>query len=311
MGQGAIWSITPPTTAFKNLSRAFQEYIKMSINESVIKTIVDLENKLQELRKIVGLGEVTKMSKSTKSTKKAAKSDGESSEEPKEKKAPNAFFVFSARLRELMKANDYSIAPKDGFPQFAGYLNENTESHTGESGKAVKNYDSWTDEAILAERASWTKPEVSKQMAAGKNKRDTSSSGSAPAEEPVADEKPKAVRKPQSEETKAAAALKRAATKAAKEAASAPVAAAAPVAAVAAPAPAPAPKKKLVKKAAPKKLDLRFREWVHEGTTYYKNERGDVIDEAMSWVGRFTESSGDIDTEIEAPEDLGDIELIE
>jgi hypothetical protein len=147
-------------------------------------------------------------------------------------------------------------------------------------------------------------------MAAGKNKRDTSSSGSAPAEEPVADEAPVKAKRVVSEETKA----KMKAAHAARKASAAAAPAAAPAPAAEAPVAAPAaPKKQLVKKvtAAPKKQDLRFREWVHEGTTYYKNERGDVIDEALSWVGRFDESSGDINTEIEAPEDLGDIELIE
>jgi hypothetical protein len=319
----------------------------MSINASVFKTIEELESKLQELRKIVGMAEIAAPvapKKGRKSSKKAAKSVEEGAEgdaAPKEKKPLNPFMVFQGRLRELLKANGYSVAPKDGFPQFAGYLNDKTEKSevAGEDGKSrkISNFDAWSDEAILAERSAWVKPAVSKQAEKGlnKSKSESSSTGSAESGEPEADapaaaaaEKPKRVI---SEEQKAKMAAGRAAAKAKRDAekvaekpaaSTAPVAAAAEAAAViaevdkvlaepaAAPAPAKKPGKQLVKKVA-KKVDLRFAEWEHEGTTYYKNERGDVLDQAFTWVGRYNEEDGEIDTDAEEAEFPEGVELIE
>ena len=69
------------------------------------------------------------------------------------KKAPNAWIVFTMRVDALLK--EHGVAGKAvENKQFASAL------------KTKKGYDEWADEEILAEKASWTKPEVSKQCAA-------------------------------------------------------------------------------------------------------------------------------------------------
>ena len=67
----------------------------------------------------------------------------------------------------------------------------------------------------------------------------------------------------------------------------------------------PVSKSKAAKKPlliAPKKVDLSFFLWKHGDTTYYTNDRGDVVSEEFEWVGRY---SGEvIDTSAAEPEDL-------
>jgi len=51
---------------------------------------------------------------------------------------------------------------------------------------------------------------------------------------------------------------------------------------------APAPAAPAAKPKAPKKvIDLTLDRWTHEGITYYKNERNDVVSLEMEWVGRW------------------------
>ena len=67
----------------------------------------------------------------------------------------------------------------------------------------------------------------------------------------------------------------------------------------------PLGKSKVAKKPlliAPKKVDLSFFPWKHGETSYYTNDRGDVVSEEFEWVGRY---SGEvIDTSAPEPEDL-------
>jgi hypothetical protein len=217
--------------------------------------------------------------------------------EPKEKKEGTPWSIFSGRrVGGLIRASETAFPKeeKSGVAvilQFASVL------------KGKKAYDEWTDEDIMAEWATFEAPAVSKKELERQSK---SSTGSAEASEPVADDadapKEKKARKPQSEETKAAAAAKRAATLAAKKAAAPP----AEEAEEAAPAPAPKPAEKPAEKpkakiaAKPKKVDLFLDPWTHDGKGYLKNERNDVVSEDGEWVGRWTGSA--IDTS--APEPL-------
>jgi hypothetical protein len=67
------------------------------------------------------------------------------------------------------------------------------------------------------------------------------------------------------------------------------------------PAPKPATNPKSVK--APKKvIDLLLDEWEHEGITYYKNERNDVLSLENEWVGRW--NGKEIDESVLEPADF-------
>jgi hypothetical protein len=150
-------------------------------------------------------------------------------------------------------------------------------------------------------------------------KRSTGSSvGSGVKEEPVADAPQAGAKKGRpkmTEEQKAANKLKREAKKSSAPAAAAEefmdveesttpkpaVGGGGSVAAAAAPS---APKK-----AGKKALDLNFRIWEHDGQTYVKNERGDVLsDDGSEWVGRFNGTI--IDEEVAEPDDLGTTRIL-
>ena len=73
-------------------------------------------------------------------------SDAESTEAPKKaERAPNAWFVFTKRVDELLKANNMAIKVPES-KQFASSL------------KAKKGYE-WEDDEILEEKKAWVKPE--------------------------------------------------------------------------------------------------------------------------------------------------------
>jgi hypothetical protein len=76
-------------------------------------------------------------------------------------------------------------------------------------------------------------------------------------------------------------------------------------------APAAAPQKGKKTVIAPKKkVDLSFYAWEHDGKSYIKNDRGDVIEpEEGCWVGRFDGSK--IDESIEEPTDLDGVTMRE
>ena len=66
------------------------------------------------------------------------------------KKAPNSWILFTMRVDALLKEHEVSGKAVEN-KQFASSL------------KAKKAYEEWADDEILAEKASWVKPEVSKQ----------------------------------------------------------------------------------------------------------------------------------------------------
>lgn len=277
----------------------------MSINESVIEQLTAMEAACAAIRKTLGMAELSAPKSSgavKKGRKSKAESSGEPSGEPKEKKPPSAWIVFSSkRVQPIVRAAEEGLdkSAKSG----VGTVNQFASSLWGQKKE-------WSDEEITAAWAEFEPPAVSKQAAAGKNKKSPASSvGEGETEAPEADEKPKTgkgSRKPQSAETKAAAALKRAATKAAKKAG--PEAEAEEEEEVAADeAPAPAPKPAAPKKAAfapkPKKVvDLLLDPWVHEEVEYLKNERGDVVSAGGDWVGHW--NGTELNTDAPEPADF-------
>jgi len=92
------------------------------------------------------------------------------------KKAPNAWIVFTMRVDALLKEHGVSGKAVEN-KQFASAL------------KTKKAYGEWADEEILTEKASWTKPEVSKQSQA-KSDAEAASTG------PESESKPKKGRGP-------------------------------------------------------------------------------------------------------------------
>lgn len=230
------------------------------------------------------------------------------------KRAPSAYIVFSSQrvgpvVRKAEEGQEKKT-PVGVINQFAGQL-------WGQKHE-------WEDEEILAAWPEFTPPEVSKQAL---KKSETGS---------VEKKTGKGSRGPQSDEVKAAAKLKRDANKAKKAAAEAeskaeseseadaeseseavpePPAVAPPVvptvvkvtvkakpdvkpATAAVPAPKPAAKPKTPKKV----IDLILDEWVHEGITYYKNERNDVVSTDNEWVGRW--NGKEIDKSADEPADF-------
>uniref|UniRef100_A0A6C0D6U1 Uncharacterized protein n=1 Tax=viral metagenome TaxID=1070528 RepID=A0A6C0D6U1_9ZZZZ len=83
----------------------------------------------------------------TKKTKKERDPDAP-------KKEPNSWIKFTSRVNDILKTNDVKL-PGAEQKQFASSLKEKNA-----------DYDTWTEESILAERQSWVKPEVGKWAAA-------------------------------------------------------------------------------------------------------------------------------------------------
>lgn len=99
---------------------------------------------------------------------KSAKKEKKAKDPSAPKRAPNGWILFVKRVRDLLKTNGYTEqAVGVDAPMFCSDL----KTENGD-------LESWTDDDILARRAAWSRPEVSKQAAAGKNK---GKSGSAPA----------------------------------------------------------------------------------------------------------------------------------
>ena len=235
----------------------------------------------------------------------ALKSKGRKPRDPDApKKEPNEFALFMKRINALMKDNDVKSKASENM-QFASYL------------KNQKPMADWEDEEILAERESWTKPEVSKQEAEGKSKRKPSVDASAaPAAAPAASAEPAKPKRVISDEQKAKMKAGREAAKAKKDAEKAASAAVpAPVAAPAPPAPAPAP--------APAPVaEVVTEQWVRkafQGKKYLFNPANNHVrqmeeDGSMgAWVGILKDpKKGIIDRSVPEPEDDGeDFELDE
>jgi hypothetical protein len=290
----------------------------MSVNQSVIDQLIVMEKACAEIRKTLGLSELSAPSAPSAPAKKPR---AKKAPEPSgEKKAPSDWDVLLANTIEDMKASgwpewtdaDGVLWPASRLDTVTDKKGNSTEAYVFDGGehdgkpvsralggmKRASFLKAQTDPAA-AEKAKAYRAKLAEKRAA-------SSTGSAEKKEPVADdeavaEKPK--RKPQSEETKKAAAEKRAATKA-KKAAEAPAVApavadaeikdlepevSAPEPEVAAPLTIVAPVVKKIKIAPkPKKeIDLFLDPWQHNGEEYYKNERGDVINIDGDWVGHW------------------------
>ena len=148
---------------------------------------------------------------------KKEKKERKSKSSDSEPRAPTAWRLFADRVRTLLRAEGYegkALGPQ--CVQFASSLKEENA-----------DFSSWSDSDILARRAAWAAPEVSKQKAAGKSWRKTPTgsvvSGEAPEEAEEEAEKPKKARKNPweglSDEQKAERIAKMKAGKAAKKAA--------------------------------------------------------------------------------------------
>jgi len=205
---------------------------------------------------------------------------GRKPRDPSAPKIPstNPWILFTKRVESIIRAKETAEdTPKESkmptvrVKQFASDL------------KAKKGYEEWSDQDILTDLACWTPPEVSKQAKRAEAVPE-------PAPEPAPES---VVPVPES---------------------------VAPVPEPAAPVPEPAaatqetqPKKvkKTIKKAAPepKKFDLRFYSWTHDGEDYYTNERGDVVTTDFEWVGRFDGTK--IDESAPEPADLAEAEMKE
>jgi hypothetical protein len=130
---------------------------------------------LQKLNGRISTLEGTKPSAavaSGKAAKKERKSKAKdaASDEAKPKREPSSWLLFTGRIRDILRANGYEKAA----------LGKECQMFCGSLKEELADLDSWSEGDVLARRAAWTAPEVSKQKAAGKSWR-KDKSGSAPA----------------------------------------------------------------------------------------------------------------------------------
>ncbi len=170
------------------VSNKMSATIEMS---TVLETIKDLETRLSALRKLVEGGA------KTKKPKKERDPDAP-------KREPNDWIKFTQRVDGLLKGADKSFKRVADSKKFAAHL------------KKAKVYAEWTDDAILAERETWTPPAVEEKDAASvgsaevgtaevptEAKADAADAGAESGSE--SDSKKKPGRKPMTAEQKAAA----------------------------------------------------------------------------------------------------------
>jgi hypothetical protein len=266
--------------------------------------------------------------------KKAAAAAAAESGEPTEAKAPSAWNQLVAQTVADMRQNgweswtdlkgvvwpasrrgpvkDKSGAQSEGFV-YDGGDHDGKAASPALGGMVRASYlKAQTDPAALAKAQAYHAKLDEKRSAA------SASVGEGEKEAPVADAPApkKAGRKPMTAEQKASAAAKRAEKKASEKAeAEKPVTEVeAEFTEPAEAAPAVTPKKAAFKPktapAAPKKLDLRFYAWEHNGKNYITNERFDVVDrDEGCWVGRFNGTI--IDESVPEPDDLEGVEMRE
>lgn len=240
------------------------------------------------------------------------------------KREPNEWIKFTQEVRAAISASIVGEKNEKG-EQKKAHPKAVTQVASALKEKGLMG--SATSEQIVAGYKAWiaNPPEQSKADLglAGKNKKAkaaeaASPSGSDGEKSPGGDGKK--VRKPWSEETKAAAAAKRAATKASKEGGSSNAAASNAAASNAAGAPVPATawaspggKPAAVQEEAEdeeaeeeEEIDAvqDFAPFVFNKKSYLKNARGDVLTEAMEWVGRYDAGKKSIDKKVPKPEDL-------
>ena len=234
------------------------------------------------------------------------------------KREPNEWIKFTQEVRAAISSHivgeknekgEQKKAHPKAVTQVASALKEKGLMGSATSEQIVAGYKAW-----LANPPEQSKADLG---LAGKNKKAKAAEASASEGEQSPGSDGKKVRKPWSDETKAAAAAKRAATKAAKE--GAPSNAAASNAAASAPVPATAWASPGGKPAAAEEETEETEEAEEEGEidpvqdfapfvfnkkSYLKNARGDVLTEAMEWVGRYDAGKKSIDKKVAKPEDL-------
>lgn len=288
---------------------------------TMLEAIASMEKELARMKAALGVEGVSLPIKAKKAKKER--------DPDAPKREPNVWIRFTQRVDAALKAaaeaakaaGDEETAKRYGGPaviakQFASHL------------KDQKAYDAWTEEEMVAAFDSWTRPEVSKQEAAGKTKKAKAASAAASEASSVAGddagsvhsaaaEKPKRVI---SEEQKAKMAAGRAAAKAKRDAEKAAAAVAeggaepAPAAEekpAEAPKPAKAFKPKAVAKAssaaaaAEKTYTLEelkdFEPFEYEGVEYGVNKRGDVVDSDGEFFGRYNAETKVLDKSAKAP----------
>lgn len=121
-----------------------------SITQEQLQHILD-----QHVEKLLSSGLIKKGKSAGKSAPKKASSSASDSDAASDsgsaKRAPNAWILFTARVRALAKEQDHKWEKPTDCQMFCSSLKEKTA-----------DYASWADEAILAALASWQRPEVSK-----------------------------------------------------------------------------------------------------------------------------------------------------
>ena len=269
----------------------------------ILSQIAKLEADLAKLKIALGVEGVTMPTKQRK-----AKPEGG------EKKAPNVWIQFTQKVSAALKGAEISTGAAPVSKQFASFLKDKNNA-----------YAEWTDESIVAEWATWEKPEVSKMAkaasetesdggsvkkprakkaakAAGEASEASSTEGGAEGEK-----KERKKRAPMTDEAKAAMKAKREATKAKKaaEAAEAAPAAlpastassdsedaaeeAAPVAAapVTVKATTFKPKKVVTKPSFTIEQLQDFDAITIDGVDFGRNVRGDMVDTDGAYVGQW------------------------
>ena len=258
--------------------------------ENTVKALTKLINEMaKDMVKTAEIsdGEKSESESKSKSKSKSKKADTETDSDaaPKEKRPANKWTIFTSRVNNILKENSAPL-PGAEQKQFCSHLS------------TIKHYTEWEDEdkdEILAERAKWVKPEMSKQEAAGKNKTSRKSSRrSSVAEE---SEKPEVKKAEEVKEKKVEVKEKK----------------------------KPGRPKKVVeekekekeKKAEPEKKkagrpkkevkkveevedesdEVDFEGFEYEGTLYLKSKEGYLLDIEGNWVGLFNGETVDEDAE--------------
>jgi len=269
----------------------------------ILSQIAKLEADLAKLKIALGVENVAVPTKQRK--QKAAKDPNA------EKKAPNVWIQFTQKVAAALKAAEISTGAAPVSKQFASFLKDKNNA-----------YAEWTDESIVAEWATWEKPEVSKMAKAasesesdgGSVKKATKATKATKASEAsdseaTGEKKERKKRAPMTDEAKAAMKAKRAATVAAKKAtetgagalpastASSDSEDAAEEAAAPAPAAPAAPaaksttfKPKKVVKSAPTFTIEQLQDFdaiVIDGADFGRNVRGDMVDTDGIYVGQW------------------------
>jgi len=234
---------------------------------SVMETISSLENQLTQLRSLLGDAKKTKQ-------KRAVNPDAK----------PNAWIDFLKRINALLKEAKHEGPATIGV-LFAKHLKDSREGA----------YDMDTT-MILEAFEAWATPEqIAHAKSLKRAKKDSSAASSVASEAEEASDAPASVekkerkkREPMTEEAKAARKEKMAA----KKAAAAPAAGEPAAPAAAAPIAPGAPKKAFAKKKMTYTMEQLkdFDEFEHEGETYGRNIRGDVVNGEGAYAGNWNGS---------------------